>query len=414
MKWLQYISTSFSTFGRNKMRTLLTTLSIAIGIAGVIGMMSIGAGAKKILISEVDRFGGPTMFGVYREEFIRKGRRWIRNPNQEFLTMHDVETIQMDCPLVDLATPQVEDDATISVGGNQKISRLQATTRDFQLLMRMKMEYGRFISDEDLSFWNKICVIGEAVAKDLFSGLNPIGKELKINNNRFTIVGVMANRESGMNPENDQNNQIFVPITAAQSRFLGHDHIGHILIRAKDYDSIDHAVNEVKTVLMRNHGVDHPFRVWVMKEELKSANRIILIIEAILVVIASVSLVVGGIGILNIMLVSVVERIPEIGLRKAVGAKKRDIRIQFLLESATICLIGSLIGILIGVGVGEIFSFAVSKYFVKVFEWPSIVTIESMLTAVLAGASVGIFFGYYPASRAAKLTPIEALRHKNF
>ena len=148
-----------------------------------------------------------------------------------------------------------------------------------------------------------------------------------------------------------------------------------------------------------------------MKEELKTANRIVTIIEVILVVIAAVSLVVGGIGILNIMLVSVTERIPEIGLRKAVGAKSMDIRLQFLTESVILCLIGGLIGIVVGTLVGHGFAWAVSKLMKDFIEWPSVITFESILISVLSGASVGIFFGYYPASRAAKLTPIEALRH---
>jgi putative ABC transport system permease protein len=221
----------------------------------------------------------------------------------------------------------------------------------------------------------------------------------------------MESRGKGLDTENSEDNQVFIPITTAQTHFWGNDHVGHILIRAKDHQSVDQAVEEVKTILKRNHGGEEFFETWVMKEELKSANQIIMIIELILVIIASVALVVGGIGILNIMLVSVTERIPEIGLRKAVGAKSFDIRVQFLIESVILCLIGSLIGIALGAVLGNGFAWAVSKFIIKNFEWPSVITLESVLIAVAAGTVVGIFFGLYPAYQAAKLTPIDALRH---
>ncbi|MCZ6676857.1 MAG: ABC transporter permease [Candidatus Poribacteria bacterium] len=411
MKLFEGIVTAFSILISNRLRSFLTMLGIVIGIAGVIAMMSFGAGAKKILMWEVEKVGGPSMFGVYRKPTIRKGRRWVRNPSKHFLTMEDVRAIQTECPSVDVATPEVGDRATVSVEGKRKYSRMQATTYEYQIARNWHNGYGRFLSDDDLSLWNKVCVIGEEIWKDLFAGLDPIGRELKINNQRFTIIGIMESRGSGLDSENSEDNQVFIPITTAQTHFWGNDHVGHILIRAKDYPSVDQAVNEVKTVLRRNHGGDEFFETWVMKEELKSANTIIMIIEMVLVIIASVSLIVGGIGILNIMLVSVTERIPEIGLRKAVGAKSMDIRIQFLVESVILCLIGSLIGIALGTLMGYGFAWAVTNFIIKNFEWPSVITLESLLVAVCAGASVGIFFGYYPASQAAKLTPIEALRH---
>jgi putative ABC transport system permease protein len=304
------------------------------------------------------------------------------------------------------------DNVAVSVEGKRKYSRMEATVYEYQIARKWYNGYGRFLSDEDLSLWSKVCVIGEEIWRDLFGGLDPIGRELKINNERFTIIGVMESRGKGLNPEFSEDNQVFVPITTAQTHFWGHDRVGHILIRAKNYKSVDQAVNEVKTVVKRNHYGDEFFETWVMKEEVKSANQILRIIEIILVVIASVALIVGGIGILNIMLVSVTERIPEIGLRKAVGAKGMDIRLQFLTESVVLCLIGSAVGIALGVLMGQGFAWAVSKFMKDFIEWPSVVTLESVLVAVSAGASVGVFFGYYPASRAAKLTPIEALRHK--
>jgi len=411
MKFLEGLITAFSILRANKARTLLTMLGIIIGIAGVIGMMSFGAGAKKILMWEVEKVGGPSMFGVYRQGWIRKGRKWVRNPSKHFLTMEDVRAIQAECPSVDVAAPEMGRRMNISVGGKHKRSQMQATTYDYQNARQWHINYGRFLSDDDLSLWNKVCVIGEEVWREMFSGMDPIGRELKIDQQRFTVIGIMESRGKGLNSYNSQDNNVFVPITTAQTHFWGNDRVGHILMRAKDYQLVDQAVREVKTVLKRNNGGEEFFETWVMKKELQSANRIILTIEMILVVIASVSLVVGGIGILNIMLVSVTERIPEIGLRKAVGAKKMDIRLQFLTESVILCITGSLIGIVLGALIGHGFAWAVTKFLLKDFDWPSVVTIQSVITAVLAGAGVGIFFGYYPASQAAKLTPIDALRH---
>jgi putative ABC transport system permease protein len=204
---------------------------------------------------------------------------------------------------------------------------------------------------------------------------------------------------------------LFIPITTAQKRFWGHDNVGHIMVRAKSPFVVDQALKEVKTIIMRNHGGDDTFfRTWSAKQGIANAKRMILIIETVLVVIASVSLIVAGIGILNIMLVSVTERIPEIGLRKAVGAKSFNIRIQFLTESVLLCLIGSLLGIAFGAIVGKGFAWVVGQ-FLKEMAWPSVITPEAVLISVGAGAAVGIFFGYYPASQAAKMTPIDAIRH---
>ena len=411
MKLLEGVLTAFSILRSNKLRSFLTMLGIVIGIAGVIAMMSFGAGAKTLLMWEVEKVGGPSMFGVYRREWIRKNEKWMRNPSKHYLKMEDVRAIQTECPSVDVATPETGGSATISVGGKRKFSQMQATAQEYQIARKWYSGYGRFLSDDDLSLWSKVCVIGEEIWRDLFAELDPIGREIKINNQRFTVVGVMESRGKGLDTENSEDNQVFIPITTAQTHFWGNDRVGHILIRAKDHQSVDQAVREVKTVLKRNHDGEEFFETWVMKEELKSANRIIKIIEMILVIIASVALVVGGIGILNIMLVSVTERIPEIGLRKAVGAKSFDIRIQFLIESVILCLIGSMIGIALGAALGSGFAWAVSKFMRDFIEWPSVITVESVLTAVVAGGGVGIFFGYYPASRAANLTPIDAIRH---
>ena len=411
MHLLENLISAFSILRGSKLRTVLTLLGITIGIAGVIAMMSFGAGAEKLMMAEFENIGGPSMFGVYRPGYIRKNNRWQRNTSPHYLEMRDLHNILTDCPSVEVATVERSHFINFEVEGRHRQTYMRATTNEYQAVRRWKTEYGRFLADTDMDFWNKVCVIGAKVWKEQFKGQNPIGKEVGINNRRFTIIGIMESRGDGLERGRSDDNMIFVPITTAQTRFGGRNRVGAIMARAKSIDVVDQALKEVKTVIMRNHGGDDTFfRTWNAKKGIESGKRMIFIIESVLVVIASVSLIVAGIGILNIMLVSVTERIPEIGLRKAVGAKSLDIRLQFLTESVLLCLIGSLLGIALGAVVGKGFAWIVSK-FLEEMSWPAVITPEAVLISVGAGAAVGIFFGFYPASQAAKLTPIDAIRH---
>ena len=411
MQLLENLISAFSVLRGSKLRTILTLLGITIGIAGVIAMMSFGAGAEKLMMAQVEKIGGPSMFGVYRPGYIEKNNRWQRNNSAHFLEMRDLHDILADCPSVEVATVERSHPIDFEVKGRHRRTYLRATTNEYQDVQRWEAKYGRFLADTDMDFWNKVCVIGSKVWKEQFKGQDPIGKEVGINNNRFTVIGIMESRGDGFDEGRSEDNMIFIPITTAQTRFGGRNRVGAIIARAKSIHLVDQALKEVKTVIMRNHGGDDTFfRTWNAKKGIEGGKRIIFIMEMVLVVIASISLIVAGIGILNIMLVSVTERIPEIGLRKAVGAKSLDIRLQFLTESILLCLIGSVLGIAFGFLVGKGFAWTVSKFFPGVV-WPSVVTLEAVLISVAAGAVIGIFFGYYPASQAAKLAPIDAIRH---
>ncbi len=411
MHILENLISAFSVLRGSKLRTILTLLGITIGIAGVIAMMSFGAGAEKLMMAEFENIGGPSMFGVYRPGYVRKNNRWQRNTSPHYLDMQDLHDILTDCPSVEVATVERSHPINFKVEGKHQETYLRATTNEYQAVRRWKTEYGRFLADTDMDFWNKVCVIGSKVWKEQFKGQDPIGKEVGINNRRFTVIGIMESRGDGLERGRSDDNMIFIPITTAQTRFGGRNRVGAIMARAKSLDVVDQALKEVKTVISRNHGGDDTFfRTWNAKKGIESGKRMIFIIESVLVVIASVSLIVAGIGILNIMLVSVTERIPEIGLRKAVGAKSLDIRIQFLTESVLLCLIGSLLGITLGAVTGNGFAWIVGK-FLEEMSWPAVITLKAVLISVGAGAAVGIFFGYYPASQAAKMTPIDAIRH---
>ncbi len=415
MNILENLISAFSVLRRSKLRTILTLLGITIGIAGVIAMMSFGAGAEKLLMAEVNQIGGPNMFGVYRPGYVRKNGRWQRNNSPHHLEMQDLQDVLTECPSVEVATVEGSYYISLGVDGKFQQTYLRATTNEYQAVREWQTEYGRFLADTDMDTWTKVCVIGSKIWKEQFKGQDPIGQEVIVdshgNKKRFTVIGIMESRGDGLERGKSDDNMLFIPITTAQKRFWGHDHVGHIMVRAKSPLLVEQALKEVKTIIMRNHGGDDTFfRTWSAKKGIAHAKRMIFIIETVLVVIASVSLIVAGIGILNIMLVSVTERIPEIGLRKAVGAKSFDIRLQFLTESVLLCLIGSLLGIAFGAIVGKGFSWIVGK-FLQEMAWPSVLTPEAVLISVGAGAAVGIFFGYYPASQAAKMAPIDAIRH---
>jgi putative ABC transport system permease protein len=412
MRILENLITAFSALRASKLRTILTLLGITIGISGVIAMMSLGAGAEKLVMLEFEKIGGPSMFGVYRPGYVRRNHRWQRNTSPHYLNMTDLRDVMEQCPSVEIATVEGSYYINFDVEGKHRPTYMRATTVEYQGVRQWHTQVGRFLADTDMDLWNKVCVIGSQVWKEQFKGMDPIGKEVGINNKRFTVIGIMDSRGPGLEAGKSDDNMIFIPITTAQTRFWGHDNVGHIMVRAKNPLVVDQAVKEVQTIIRRNHGGDDTFfRTWQAQKGIESAKKTIFIIELVLVIIASVSLIVGGIGILNIMLVSVTERIPEIGLRKAVGAKNYQIRFQFLTESILLCLIGSVLGIALGALVGQGFAWAVGKFLKDMIGWPSVITIKSVLTSVAAGTAVGIFFGYYPASQAAKLSPIDAIRH---
>ena len=413
MKFIQGLSTGWRALRGNKLRSALTMLGIIIGTGGVIGTMSFGDGARHLVLSEVDKMGGTSTFNVRRENWIRRDGRWRRNPSQEYLRMQDVALIEDLCPSVKSVTPDVGRGVGLQTEGGSKRAEMRATTGVYRRIRDWLADTGRFLEDPDVNFWTKAAVIGSEVARDLFGNIDPVGQELRMNNQRFTVVGVMESKGGGNSPAGSMDNQVFIPITTANSTFFGSRRIDNLLLEAVSPAARERAQQEVEVVLRRYHGGENFFRIYSQAANMeREANIMGAAIKTALGVVAGMSLLVGGIGILNIMLVSVAERIREIGIRKAVGASRMDIAIQFLMEGVLLCLVGSSIGIMFGWLTERALAFAVVKFIMKEGEWPSLFSWTSVTISVTVGSVTGVLAGLGPAIRAAQLPPVEALRHQ--
>jgi len=394
----------------NKLRSFLTMLGIVIGVAAVVGTIAVGEGARTLILDEIEKVGGRTLFVVQRHEWIKKGDRWIRNPSRQRITNDDVLAIQTQSTAVKEVTPELFTDAKTEVGRESQQYLVEATVPSFTESQNWALELGRFLSNDDMSMRTKIAIIGAKVWEEMFNRINPIGREIKIRGERFTVVGVMEEKGAVFG-ELDRDRQIILPLTTAQRRFRGNDYVDFLWCKAKSFEVADQAILETKTILMRRHNDEEFFEINSVKQFLGEINRVILIVKVMLGGTAAIALVVGGVGIMNIMLVSVTERTREIGLRKAIGAKNRDILFQFLVEAIILCLVGGAIGILVGTGLGIGLAKIITAV-IKETTWPATVSLQSVVMAVGASSAIGMIFGLYPARKAAKLQPVEALRYE--
>jgi putative ABC transport system permease protein len=398
--------------GRNKMRTGLTMLGMIIGVGAVITMVALGAGATERVTSSISalgtnlltitpgnpklRFGGPGMGG---------GTGPVTT-----LTENDAKAIASHFPqTVAAAAPIVRGGVTTKIGDKSYDTTVTGTTPDYRAITDTPVSRGRFISQADVDGRLKVAVLGTTVIQQLLGSpdANPMDMYVQINRVPFRVVGVLKTKGAGGFGQ-DQDDIVIVPVTTALRRVFNRDYLSAINVEAASKDSMDLATEQMSRLLRQRHHLLPPFpdnddfsvrSQTGLLETLQTATGTM---TSLLAGIAVVSLIVGGIGIMNIMLVSVSERTREIGLRKAVGATSRDILLQFLIESCLIAMVGGMIGVALGAGGARLLG--------NIFQTTSIVTMQSVLEAVIVAAAVGIFFGIYPAQKASRLNPIEALR----
>ena len=431
MRILEGLSVGVSAIRSNKLRSLLTMLGIIIGVASVLAMIPIGDGAKAIVLKDAQKLGGVNQFTMYRSSHKRVGSRWMPNRSNEYFEYEDVLAIEAECPSVKVVVPRIPEWRGVLVqaaGGAEARTGYNGVNYTFAEAMDWDILQGRFISEEDIENETKVCVLGTEVTMTLFGNASPIGKEIKIGRGgdrysrygrkeenrlteRFTVVGTMAPRGRSLRFGWNLDDMIFLPLTTTQERFTGSDHIVMLSVHANTVEEVSQAIEEVKDVIRKRHkNQDDFFMVRDMREGMAQLEKIGKVIKIALGSIAGFSLLVGGIGIMNMMLVAVTERTREIGLRKALGAKRADILLQFLIEAVAMCAVGGVIGILLGMFAGEGMALLAVKIVKIVPEWPSVISTQWILISVSFSAIIGISFGLYPAIKASALSPIEALR----
>ena len=415
MKLYEGFSTGLAVILQEKLRSALTMLGIVIGIAAVLAMLAIGDGAKRIVMQEFEKYG--SHFTISRNPWIWRGDRVFPNRSGEHLKYEDVLAIEAECSTVESVIPSIADDVLAQAeGGYTKWTEYDGVNSYFPIGMQWQIQQGRFFSEAEFNHRRKVCILGTEVATELFGNQNPISKEIKLSlqggrPDRFTVLGVMAKRGTSLQYGFSWDDIVFIPLTTAQDRFKGTHRVNYISIRAIDADSIEKSAEEVRTVLRKRHrNQDNFFDISFHTAAVKELDKISRIIKIMLSSIAGFSLFVGSIGIMNMMLVSVNQRTREIGIRRAIGAKRRDILLQFLIEAVVMCSIGGLLGIGLGIGIGYACSNIAVKIVKVVPQWPVVISLQWMAVSVSISTCIGIVFGLYPAVRASQLSPIEALR----
>jgi len=390
----------------NKLRSTLTMLGVIIGVGAVIAMISIGHGAQEQTMEQISRMGTNVLMifpGQARTGMIRGGIG-----SSQDLTLNQALLLPKACADVVRVAPEISRNAQVKWANQNTNTTIRGTTPDYPEVRNFKVAEGRFFTEKEVKSMARVCTIGKTAAANLFGEVSPLNKFIRIKGIGFKVIGVMA--EKGAMGWQDPDDQIFVPITTAMKRVFGihNDSISMIAAQAFSMARAEAAAEQITEVLKKEHRLgpnsDPDFNIRSQAEMVETANQATQTFTMLLAGIASVSLLVGGIGIMNIMLVSVTERTREIGIRKAIGARRRDILMQFLIEAVVLSLVGGMIGIALGVGSSRVIANAAG--------WRATISMDAVLLAFFFAAGVGIFFGLYPARKAALLDPIEALRYE--
>ncbi len=412
MNIIKEVTSVWSIISRNKARSFLTMLGVVIGIMSVIVVMSVGAGAQSLILNQVTSLGS-NLVGIL------PGKSEDNGPPASAmgivvttLTYDDVKALlDENMPFVVAVTGYVRGVDTISWDGNKTDTNFVGVSTDLPKVEDTAVQRGRFFTEEEEKGLSRVAVLGSRVARDLFQDTDPVGKQIRIKKTSFTIIGVMSER--GSSGFQNQDNQVYTPITTAQKLLLGIDYISFARLKIDAAENVDRAVEYTKQVLRERHKITNPeeddFSVRTTAQGLDALTNITNALKIFLSSVAAISLIVGGIGIMNIMLAAVQERTREIGLRKAVGATNRNIIFQFLIETVMITFLGAAMGILLGI----LISVAVGSVAQgKGYHWDIVISASSIIVACAVGVGIGLVFGIVPARRASKLSPIEALRYE--
>ncbi|MBZ0124702.1 MAG: ABC transporter permease [Roseovarius sp.] len=409
MTLLDAIISALDALRLHKLRSALTMLGIIIGVAAVIAMVAVGGGAREQVVAQIRSLGANLL--IVMPGNITQGGVRLGSGAASTLTDDDAAAIMKEVPGVQVTAPYMRGSAQLIASGMNWATGVFGVDLGWFEAREWDVETGRVFEPEEISRGAQVALIGQTVARNLYGGLDPVGQELRIRNVPFRIVGIMAKKGQSTWGQ-DQDDIVFVPLNTARQRVLGRNlanarAVGSIYVKVRDGESLSVAEEDVKALLRQRHrmqpGQDDDFSIRNLADIAATREASARTLALLLAAVAGVSLAVGGIGIMNIMLVSVTERTREIGLRLAVGARQRDILRQFLFEATGLAAIGGAIGVMLGVGAAYLISNAAG--------WPLLIQPESIVLAVAFSGLVGVFFGWYPALRASRLDPIEALRH---
>jgi putative ABC transport system permease protein len=403
--WLMTLRIALRALGRNKLRSFLTMLGIIVGVGAVIAMVAIGEGAKAMVRSQIASLGTNVLVilpGALNQGGVRTGYGGGRT-----LVDSDARAIMEEVPSVALASPTLRQFNQVVAGNLNWNTLIQGVAPEFQQIRDWQVEEGRFINQADVESGTKVALIGQTVAGNLFGNEDPIDKIIRIKKIPFRVIGILgAKGQTGQGT--DQDDVAMIPYTTMQKRVLGITFVGSIVLSTVSAEKIPEAQRQITALLRQRHRLqadqDDDFFIRNLSDIAEAASNTASIMAILLGSIASVSLLVGGIGIMNIMLVSVTERTREIGIRMAVGARSRDIMLQFLVEAIVMAASGGALGILLGLGSATLLN--------RLAEWPTLTQPAIVAVAFLFSGAVGVFFGFYPAQKAAHLDPIEALRYE--
>jgi putative ABC transport system permease protein len=396
---------AFKALGRNKMRSILTMLGIIIGVSAVIAMVSVGQGAQQT-ISEAIASAGSNMLFVMPGAWNSGGVRMALGTTSH-LQIDDCQAIERECPAVKYASPVVRSSCSVVYGNQNWITHVQGYDTHFPEIRLWDVDKGTFYTEQDVATAQRVCILGKTVADNLFAGADPVGQEIRMRNMPWRVIGVLKSKgQSGVGQ--DQDDTVIAPYTTVQKKMLGVTFINSIMVSAISQEASSTAETEITELLRQRHHIarseDDDFQVRNLADMAELANNSNQVMTLLLASIAFVSLIVGGIGVMNIMLVSVTERTREIGIRMAVGATGGDVQFQFLTEAVVLAVFGGILGIIIGMVTSKVISDSLG--------WPTLVSTTAIGAAFTFAAAIGIAAGWYPALKASRLDPIEALRYE--